>query len=138
VEGLQAAASKIGVRLVNASDLPSVQVMVNEPAIQRLLHILLDNALKHTPAGGRITLTATPSEAGVEVQLEDTGEGIAPEALPHIFEPFFRGDSSRTANGSTGLGLSIAKAIVEAHGTTIEVDSEPGRGARFRFLLPAS
>jgi signal transduction histidine kinase len=76
---------------------------------------------------------------GVQVEVADTGEGIAPEDLPHIFDQFFRGEKSRSREtGGAGLGLAIAKRIVEAHHGQIWVESQVGRGTRFRFVLPVS
>lgn len=95
---------------------------------------LISNALKHTARGGTITLVGTAKGAHVEIVVQDTGSGIAPEDLPHIFERFYRigGDSSP----GTGLGLDICRKIVEAHGGTITAVSEFGRGSRFIVLLP--
>ncbi|HZB96306.1 MAG TPA: sensor histidine kinase, partial [Herpetosiphonaceae bacterium] len=88
-------------------------------------------------AGGAITLAATAQADTVQLRVQDTGAGIAPEALPHIFERFYRADPSRQQeNGSSGLGLAIAKSIVEAHGGTIGVESVVGRGTTFTINLP--
>jgi signal transduction histidine kinase len=103
----------------------------------RVLNNLLSNALRHTPDGGSITIRAEPDGKCVHVSVHDTGEGIAREDIPHIFERFYRGDKSRSsATGGAGLGLAIAKGIVEAHGGAISVKSEPGRGTTFNFTLP--
>ncbi|QUW85478.1 HAMP domain-containing protein (plasmid) [Streptomyces mirabilis] len=107
-----------------------VQVLVN----------LLTNALRHTPAGGAVTLAAEPVGAGVMLSVADTGEGIAAEHLPHVFERFYRADPARDrAHGGSGIGLAIARALVHAHGGTITADSAgPGLGAVFRISLPAA
>lgn len=107
--------------------------------ITRVLDNLLANALRHTPVGGLITVHATPLSEGslVAIEVTDTGEGIAPGDLPHIFERFYRGEKSRSrASGGAGLGLAIARSIVETHGGTIGVSSAPGQGTTVRFTLP--
>jgi two-component system sensor histidine kinase BaeS len=97
---------------------------------------LLTNALRHTPQGGCVTLSATATESAVQLSVADTGAGIAPEDLPYIFERFWRGEKSRSrAGGGGGLGLAIAKQLVEMHGGSIAVESTPGAGSIFRFTL---
>ena len=103
----------------------------------QILRNLIANALRHTPSGGSINLSAQVAERFVRISVADTGEGIAAEDLPNIFERFYRGDKSRTrTSGGTGLGLAIAKAWVEAMGGNIGVESELGRGSHFWFTLP--
>jgi predicted ATPase/signal transduction histidine kinase len=105
--------------------------------IERALTNLLENALAHTPAGGRIELSVRASGAHVVLRVSDSGSGIAPEDLPHIFERFYRADKARSLNGEgSGLGLAIVKRILELHASEIRVESEPGRGAAFWFELP--
>ncbi|MCB9118220.1 MAG: ATP-binding protein [Caldilinea sp.] len=105
--------------------------------ISRVLANLVNNALRHTPEGGAVKLHAYPVRAGVVVEVTDTGEGIRPEDVPHIFEQFYRGEKSRSrATGGSGLGLAIVKAILEAHGVQIRVESTVGQGTRFAFVLP--
>jgi two-component system OmpR family sensor kinase len=139
-ESLSAAAESQKVTLTAEvhDDLPIVQA--DPDRVAQILHNLLDNALHHTPAGGSITVTGTLTESAVEIAVADTGEGIASEDLPHVFDRFWRADPSRVRDdgwaGSTGLGLSIAQSLVEAHGGRIWVESEPGEGATFRFTLP--
>jgi signal transduction histidine kinase len=96
--------------------------------------ILVDNALKHTPSGGTVTVSAAAAGGSSTLTVEDTGEGIPASALPHIFERFYRADPARESGSGFGLGLSIAQAIAEAHGSDIAVSSAPGAGAR--FFLP--
>ncbi len=105
--------------------------------IQRVLENLLENALNHTPAGGSIRLGFVTECSRVIVKVEDSGCGMAPEELQHIFERFYRVEKSRTGgNGGTGLGLSIAKRIVDLHGGTISVQSALNRGTTFTFPIP--
>jgi signal transduction histidine kinase len=99
---------------------------------------LLSNALKFTPAGGQVEVEVSSGPLGTEIRVADTGIGIRSEELPRVFERFYRVESSRNrATGGAGIGLSIARAIVEAHGGSIEADSQPGRGSEFRIRLPA-
>jgi signal transduction histidine kinase len=103
----------------------------------RALNNLVSNALRHTPPGGNVTLCAERVEGGVSVSVRDSGEGILPNDLPHVFERFYRGEKSRSrASGGAGLGLAIVKGIVEAHGGSIRVESERGRGTVLTFVLP--
>jgi signal transduction histidine kinase len=99
---------------------------------------LMDNAIAHTPGGGTVTLRArqTKDDGGVEVAVIDTGVGIPPEALPRIFERFFRVDKARQRSRGAGLGLAISKGIVEAHGGTIVAESVLGLGSKFTVWLP--
>jgi signal transduction histidine kinase len=99
---------------------------------------LIDNALTHTPAGGTVTISAQSVNRGVEVIVEDTGNGIPTSELGRIFERFYQVDKSRARNSrqGTGLGLTITKEIIEAHGGTIHAESVEGRGTRFRVWLP--
>jgi signal transduction histidine kinase len=116
-----------------ASSRPAVAPADTE-AIRRVLLILVDNALQHTPHGGMVTVSVGTSPHAVQLSVEDTGDGIAPDALPHIFERFYRADSARS-NGGFGLGLSIAQAVVQAHGAEIHAESQLGKGSRFWFEL---
>ncbi len=114
-------------------------VNIDSHRIGQVLRNLLENAMAHTGAGGTITVTARQRENCVEVAVTDTGEGIPPEDLPNIFERFYRVDKSRArATGGSGLGLTIAKRLIEAHGSSIEADSEMGKGSTFTFTLPLS
>jgi len=113
------------------------EVCADVDRLRQVLLIILDNALRHTPSGGRITLAATPRGREVRFQVTDTGSGIAPEHLPHIFERFYRVDPARgRASGNAGLGLSIAKALITAMGGQIEASSAPGQGTTVWFTLP--
>lgn len=140
VDGLSLAAEAQQVVLTAQlpDNLPLVQA--DPDRIAQVLRNLLVNALRHTPPGGSVTATAVLTTWEVEIAITDTGDGIAPEDLPHVFERFWRADPSRSrtdalSNG-TGLGLPIAQSLVEAHGGRIWVESAPGKGAVFRFTLP--
>ena len=107
-----------------------------DPArVEQILLILLDNALRHTPAGGSITVSSrrAPNEACLEVA--DTGEGIPAEDQPFVFDRFYRGDPSREGR-SAGLGLAIARGLAEAHGGRIDLVSAPGAGSTFTLHIP--
>jgi two-component system sensor histidine kinase BaeS len=106
---------------------------------RQIVHNLLGNAVRHTPPGGAVRVVARRAGDGVEVTVADTGEGIAPEHLPHVFERFYRADPSRSrATGGAGIGLAVVKQLVEAHGGRVGVESTPGRGTILRFTLPAA
>jgi signal transduction histidine kinase len=112
-------------------------IMMDVQRMGRVLNNLVGNALGYTPPGGSVTLRAERIDDGVSVSVRDTGTGILPDDLPHIFERFYRGDKSRNrASGGSGLGLAIAKGIVEAHGGSIRVESESGKGAVFTIIMP--
>jgi signal transduction histidine kinase len=120
-------------------ELPDNLPLLNIDAhrIRQVLRNLLTNAIAHTAKDGTITITARQEENLVKVAVSDTGEGIPAESLPNIFERFYRVDKSRSrATGGSGLGLTIAKRFVEAHGGSIEVQSELGKGSCFTFSLP--
>jgi signal transduction histidine kinase len=109
---------------------------------QRLVQVLqnlIRNAIRFTPPGGIILGTADRGEQGIEISIHDTGTGIAPEVLPHVFERFFRAEQSRSrAAGGSGLGLAIAKELVEAMGGTISVESKVDEGSTFTIRLQTS
>ncbi|MDE3156061.1 MAG: HAMP domain-containing histidine kinase [Acidobacteriota bacterium] len=113
-----------------------LHVQADRNRMRQVLANLVDNAVKYTPAGGQVTLTAAPDAARVRLTVRDTGPGIPPHDLDRIFDRLYRGDASRSERG-LGLGLSLVRAIVRAHDGTVEVHSEPGRGAEFVVSLPA-
>jgi signal transduction histidine kinase len=105
--------------------------------IERVLDNLIDNALRHTPAGGRVTVQSEPRGEQVRVAVTDTGGGLTHEEAKRVFDRFFRGDPGRSSrSGQSGLGLAIVKSILELHGSDVAVESQPGHGARFYFELP--
>ena len=115
----------------------SVSVYADISLIQRVLENLVGNALKHTPAGGKVSISVQGSEAAVGVSVADTGPGIAEEALPHIFDRFYKAEQhDEPARGSMGLGLAITKRILELHSSEISVVSKDRQGTRFHFDLP--
>jgi len=133
----QAATKGLSVSIDLPDKLPPVNI--DSHRIGQVLRNLLENAVTHTAKGGAISIAARQQDNWVEVSVADTGEGIPAEELPNIFERFYRVDKSRArATGSSGLGLTIAKRLVEAHGGKIEVQSEPGKGSRFSFTVPIS
>lgn len=106
--------------------------------IEQVLANLLSNAIRHTPEGGRVSITLSAEAGQLRLSVQDSGPGIAPEDLPHLFDRFCRADKSRSrAEGGTGLGLSIARRLAQAHGGDITVTSAPGQGADFTVTLPA-
>jgi signal transduction histidine kinase len=122
-------------------DLPRNLPLVNidRQRVNQVLHNLVENAVAYTGKGGTITVAAAKQGDWVEISVSDTGRGIPAEDLPNIFERFYRVDRSRArATGGTGLGLTIAKRLVEAHGGEIAVQSELGKGSRFSFTLPVA
>lgn len=137
VETMQAQAGTKGVSVqgIFSEDLPLIKGELAK--IQRVIYNLVQNAIRHTPVGGSICLATLLAPEGVQVEVVDTGEGITPEDLPHIFDQFFRGEKSRSREtGGAGLGLAIAKRIIEAHRGRIWVESQVGQGTRFSFVLP--
>jgi len=105
--------------------------------IQRMLSNLLDNAIKYTPPGGSVSVSVSENDGQVVVSVKDTGIGISPRDLPHVFERFYRGDESRSQTG-IGLGLSLARAIARGHGGDITTTSNPNQGSTFTVTLPKS
>ncbi|HEY4690752.1 MAG TPA: HAMP domain-containing sensor histidine kinase [Anaerolineae bacterium] len=122
-------------RLIECENRLDVAVQGDRDALKQVLLVLLDNALKYTPPGGSITLSTGIAGEHVAIGIRDTGPGIAPDALPHIFERFYRSDSARAGAGA-GLGLAIAKELIEAQRGTIRVESRVGQGSVFTVILP--
>jgi signal transduction histidine kinase len=118
---------------------PSLLVDADEERLHQVVFNLVDNAVRFTPPGGSVTVSAVRAEDRIDVSVRDTGVGIGAEHLPRLFERFYRANPARSREdgGGTGIGLAIARSIVEGHGGRITAESEPGRGATFTFDLPA-
>jgi len=125
-----------------SSDIPDdlPPAMVDRERVHQVLFNLIDNAVRYTPPGGAVTVTAHRLNGSVEVEVHDNGVGIPAEHLPRLFERFYRVDTSRSRadDGGTGIGLAIARSVVEAHGGHIHADSAPGEGSTFTFELPVA
>jgi signal transduction histidine kinase len=133
----QADAKSLALSAALPSDLPLVNV--DPGRVGQVLRNLLNNAVAHTPSGGEITMTARHDGQQVAVSVHDTGTGIAPEDLPHVFDRFYRADRSRARQtGGAGLGLAIVKQLVAALGGSVTAESEPGQGTTFTFTLPVA
>jgi len=118
-------------------DEPLPPVDIDTQRIGQVLRNLVENAVAHSASGDKVTVTCRREGNWIKVSVADTGEGIPPEDLPYIFERFYRVDKSRArATGGSGLGLTIAKRLVEAHGGTLGVESELGKGSCFTFTIP--
>jgi two-component system heavy metal sensor histidine kinase CusS len=129
-------ASEAGVYL--SVDAPSgMQVEVDRTLFQRAVSNLVMNGIAHTPDGGSVTLEAMQDSSDIVMKVRDTGDGIAAEDLPHIFERFYRADKARSAaSGRVGLGLAIVKGIVECHGGSVAAASNPGAGTSITMRFP--
>jgi len=134
----QVSAEKQGIEIhvAAASDLPLIEIDVER--IVQVMGNLVGNALRYTPSGGEIVLSAESQNGQVSIRVSDNGSGIAPEDLPYIFERSFRADKARVQNGETGLGLAIAKSLIEAHGGSISVESKLNEGTVFTITIPSS
>jgi signal transduction histidine kinase len=120
-----------------AAEPAPVTVLGDRTRLEQVAANLVDNAVKYTPAGGRVDITCGREGNHGFLRVTDTGPGIPTDELPRIWDRLFRGDASRAERG-LGLGLSLVKAIVEAHHGTVAVESEPGRGSRFTVLFPVA
>jgi heavy metal sensor kinase len=130
-------AEEKGVTL-DVADLAPCRVQGDEDHLRRLLFNLLDNAIKYTPAGGRVTVRTECLNGRASLRVSDTGVGISPEHLPRVFDRFYRVDPARgRETGGLGLGLAISRAIAESHGGTLEIESTLGQGTRLTLTLPS-
>jgi len=125
-----------GIRLEQRMDEGLPKVLADRQRIEQVLLNLLSNAMRHTPAGGTITVSAEVLPGEIEITVCDDGSGLSDADLEHAFDRFYRADEARTSDAGAGLGLPIAKAIVEAHGGAIRAENVPEGGACFRFTLP--
>jgi signal transduction histidine kinase len=137
VEPRVALAAREGVTLsAQAHDGEPVEVDADPARVEQILLILLDNALRHTPAGGRVEVAVGREDGLATVAVRDTGEGIPPESQAFVFDRFYRGDASREGR-SAGLGLAIARGLAAAHQGSIGLESAVGEGSTFTLRLPA-
>jgi len=115
---------------------PALSVPADRDRLRQALANLVDNAIKYTPRGGDVRISAAAETDAVAIRVADTGPGISEQDLPRIFDRLYRGDQSRATRG-LGLGLSLVRAYVEAQGGTVTVNSRPGQGSTFEIRLPA-
>jgi signal transduction histidine kinase len=134
VASLRTQADSAGIALVTETVDPLPHADIDPVRLREVLSNLLSNALRYTPRGGSVRVSATASEGRLRVSVRDSGPGIAADVLPHVFDRFYKSDESRGA----GLGLAIAKSLVVAHGGEISATSAPGQGTEMRFTLPVS
>jgi len=133
VDGAERARQLAGNRTIRLGSLEDLSVVGDDHMLRRLLGNLVDNAIAHTPESGTINLSLFRDGEWARLEVADTGSGIAPEHLPHIFDRFYKGDNARSrSRESSGLGLAIVKAIAEQHQGKVMVTSEPGKGSTFK------
>lgn len=130
-------ASAHGRLIIVETDSAVADAYVDPDALDRVLKNLVGNAIKYSPPGSAVRVTARATPEGVEMAVVDEGRGIPAEALPHVFEPYYRAPGAGEAVTGLGLGLAVVKALIEAHGGAIRVESEAGRGTRVTFRMPA-
>jgi signal transduction histidine kinase len=140
VRAASAAYHDLGVTLRHRLVPTPLNVRADPDRLQEILHNLLNNAVRHTPRGGTVTVAAAAATGEVRITVADTGEGIAPEHLPHVFERFYRVDPARSRRtGGSGIGLTIARALARAHGGDLRAASDGlGRGTTFTLVLPSA
>lgn len=134
-EFFEPAAAEAGITLVKEVELDLI-IPADRTLFQRAVGNLVTNALAHTPPGGMVTLRGRRVEGSICVEVADSGEGIAPEHLPYLFDRFYRADPARSGGGRVGLGLAIVRGVAELHGGTATVESAPGRGTTFILTFP--
>jgi signal transduction histidine kinase len=138
LRAVDAQARARNVRLEARIDRATPEIAAAPDKVERVLMNLLTNALRHTPSDGAVAVAVEPSERGIEISVEDSGNGFTRYAAQHVFDRFWKADEarSRSDGGGAGLGLAISRGLVEAHGGTIWAEPRPGGGARFVFALP--
>lgn len=137
VQKFSLAARERGIELTMDVSPAGLRVYADIALLERVFDNLIENALRHTPRGGRVTVSAGPLGERIRLAVTDSGSGMTPEEASRAFKRFYRGDTGRsTTSGQTGLGLAIVKSILELHGTAVGVDTRPGQGATFHFDLP--
>jgi signal transduction histidine kinase len=114
----------------------NISILGNAPLVERMLRIVLDNAIKYTPEGGTVTLATSKNRDSATIEIRDTGIGISPDDQRHVFDRFFRADKARTRSTGTGLGLAIASSLATTLHGAIELESTPGTGTCVRITLP--
>jgi two-component system, OmpR family, sensor kinase len=117
-------------------ELGAAEITGDPERLSQVVMNLLTNAIQYNQPGGEVRMRLALEDKLAVLTISDTGQGIAPKDIPRVFERFYRADQSRTGAGNAGLGLSICKAIIEAHGGTIEVESDAGAGSKFVVRLP--
>lgn len=138
-EYYEASAAEAGISLTSTSASTSIVAEVDRTLVQRAISNLVSNAVAHTPPGGSVMLAANVGPSAVRIEVSDTGVGIPAEALPRVFDRFFRLDTSRSqASGGTGLGLAIVQSIMQLHDGKVEIASQPGRGTRVTLVVPTA
>ncbi len=138
-EYYEASAAEAGISLTTATSPAPVIAELDRTLVQRAVSNLVSNAVAHTPAGGSVVLAANADVSSVRIEVSDTGVGIPPEALPKVFDRFFRLDTSRSqASGGTGLGLAIVQSIMLLHGGKVEIASQPGQGTQVTLHMPVT
>jgi len=137
IENAQPQFEREGIRLVFDHPETCLLVSLDPRRITQVLNNLLQNALRFTPKGGQVRITMACRDQGVTIQVQDSGEGIPPDALEQVFDRFYRTDQSRAREkGGSGLGLTIARGLVQAHGGTLTASNAPEGGAVFTIYFP--
>jgi signal transduction histidine kinase len=137
VSETKSVAERKGVQIETSVAPNASRAFLDRTALRQILSNLIENAIRYTPSGGRVTVFTEPDSTAIWIGVKDTGEGIPPEHLPRIFERFYRVDSGRAReDGGTGLGLAIVRHLTEAHGGDVQATSEVGRGTTIRVRLP--